>query len=367
MSDNEQISAPAGVETEIAPPQSLSVEAAASLWEEAETKAQETPPAEPNGQEQNQPTEAAAAEPGDTGTEPATDGDGEPAQAGEPNTDEPNEPEPLSLDKLDGRARITLRDGTTWTGKQLKERIAEVVEFDKRRQAVEADFQQRGQALQASAQKAQLLSQILPQAISALEAQLPTVPPMPDAALADTDILAYNRALAAHLSGKDARAVKETELRNVKAYAQHQQQERATKEAAEREKYVAAQRDALLSSRTELRDPTKMQAFANDFIAAGKSAGFPEEEIYGVADHRLIALVTDLYRDAKKYRELQANPPKPVKQPAASTAPVAQPGRRVNGAEAEAVAREERLQKAHNGGRGSSLEELARLYEQANS
>jgi hypothetical protein len=366
--------APAAAEREQTLPQNLSLEQAAAGWSEAEaetaSKTQES--AEPNEHGERQEPDPSAAGEGETEAASATEGDSEPPAAGEPDN-QSEDPEPIDFDKLHGNTKLRLRDRSEITIAEVKKRWGDLQGLEQERQAFQAHVRQESQRLQETAQQAQLLSQVLPRAMAAIQAQLPEVPPMPPAELLGQNFLEYTRQKDAHDRGRAAREAKEQELYQLQQVHHQTQQQETAKQRQAIEGYLAQENARLVEKMPELKTPEKARAFQQDFLNAGRTYGFTDEEMSQTRDHRLLMMVRDLTqtrRELDELRGLRANPPKPTKTQQAQAAKpgaVAQPGARVATGEAEATKRQELMARARNGGRGSSLEEITRLYVQANS
>lgn len=72
----------------------------------------------------------------------------------------------------------------------------------------------------------------------------------------------------------------------LQAFQQYQQQEQAQR--------LAQEIDALLQSRPDWRDPTKLEGVRREIEAVAGDYGFSPEEIAGVTDHRIILALSDL-------------------------------------------------------------------------
>jgi hypothetical protein len=279
---------------------------------------------------------------------------GEPPEEGEYAADDadPADAEPgdeaYDLDKLHGNTRIRLRDGTEWSVGDLKRRIAEVREVDRAKQEFQANASRFQQYAQQTAQQAQIFQQLVPQAIAALQTQLPDVPPPPTAEETANDPFAATEKLAAHLNAKAARDAKEQEIAQLR-YAQQMQVAQAQQQQATRMKeYLQQEQGRLLERLPELRDEGRRRAFYSEFIQGGQEYGFTQQELGGVADSRLLAVM----RDALAYRKAVKGSKAPqVQQKTQNATPVRQPGRRVTPSESTARQDQEDMARLRKTGR----------------
>ena len=229
----------------------------------------------------------------------------------------------VEFDKLTADMKVRLRDGTEYSGADIKrdlDALRNVRKLQDELKAEQAQFQERSAKV---TQHEQVFSQLGPHAYKILVDNLPEVPPFPDQKLAQEDFYSYQEQMAAHLNGKHLREQKIAEI-NQFQQASKLQQEAAQKQAeVEQLKFAEQQRDELLRKIPDLRDPVKAAKFRDDFVAAGKSYGFNDDELM-VYDHRVILMA----RDAMAYKKLKANPPKPVVPAKTASAPVVGGGSR---------------------------------------
>ncbi len=341
---NETAVAPAGDDENT----SMSVEDAVAFM-----SAKDEPPAspEPVTPEQSEPEPETLETPAETVVEET------PEQVEEI----PAEPDPFDWDKVPGHAKFRLKDGTVFTGADVKKDLDELRQVRQTRQEVAAERQRVQQVAAQSAQYAQFLNNVLPAVVQKAQAMMPKPPEMPK--YENGDFVGNQEKMLAYQADKDAydRSVWELgQLQNAQRY----QQQRAAKEQEEQyQRFVEGERDKLYEAASDLRDPVKAGQFEREFQSYGQRFGFSPQEINAVTDHRLIVLVKNALadrQDAEAYRKLKANPPKPVAptRPAAA-APVAQPGPRVEGANASSKS-QELLARARKSG-GISIDEATRL------
>ncbi len=93
-----------------------------------------------------------------------------------------------------------------------------------------------------------------------------------------------------------------TAIREERARVEAQQAEDAKKGYSA---HVDAQRAKLIEADPDFGDPTKAPELGKALSAFAKERGFSDEELTGVADHRLVLLL----RDAMRYRDAQSKAP----------------------------------------------------------
>lgn len=243
-------------------------------------------------------------------------------------------------------AKVRLADGTVTTIADLKQgslrqadytrKTQETSELRKQAESQSTAFKQREQQL---AQQAEYVTGLI-QAI---------IPKEPDAALLDTDPLAYMKAKSDFEQwGKHL------------TYLQQQQQQSSQTKQAEAQKAAkdkaAAEWNALTEKVPDLKDQTKANAFGQKLLAHAKAYGFSEEETRSILpqDHRFALMA----RDAIKWRELQASKPK-VQQKVEGRPPVQKGGKRSSPSESRARQASEALTQLRKTG---SVEDATRAY-----
>lgn len=245
----------------------------------------------------------------------------DPASEAEPTADEAEpqpgaedapepEAEPDAEPEAHGNMRTRLRDGTVTTVGELKKAFGELQELKRLQPEITTARQEIEQTKAHLSQRQQQLEQVLPIAVQAIQS---AVPPEPPDELWDTDPIEAGRLQRLHDRAKRQR----DEL-----VGQAQQAQAEAFQA-----YVREQQSKLLGKAPELRDPEKAKAFYGDYIAVAEELGFSREEADATHDHRLVSGMVRLWRDAKKWRELQAAKPR-VAAKTEGAVPVAAPGRR---------------------------------------
>jgi hypothetical protein len=283
-------------------------------------------------------------------TEATGEDEGEPP-AGD---DEPTEePEFYDIEKLNPDMPFRLRDGREFKWGEIKRGLAELQDLPRYREELTAAATKFQTERTQVAQQAQFLGQTLPLAIEVLKSSLPDVPPMPDAQLASTNVLEYNKQLAAHLSGREARAARENQLRQLTEAQQAQSAQAQQADYAQQQDYLRQQHHLLTEKLPDLRDPQKARQFHDEFVQAGQAYGFSPEEMAQARDHRLMLLA----RDAISWRKLQASKPKAEKK-AAGAPPVKAPGKRASEGEQKARVAQEKFAQLRKTGRADVADDL---------
>lgn len=257
-------------------------------------------------------------------------GDDEPADDEEDEGDDEEEadqeePEALTV-KVDGKdVPVTLEDlKRSYSGQAyIQKGMREAAEAKK---ATEAELQT---IQQERAQLAQMYQALQQQGVM-------KQPKPPSAELAETDPISY----------MTERAKYEQEAQAY--YEQHQQFQqltaRQTQEQQEQQKaFLAEQKDMLVRAIPELADADKAGRIQKGIVTAAKAAGYSDDELAQVQDHRALVLINK----ARLWDELQANK---------GTAPakarkVVKPGAKVTPKASAQREREKQRQKLRKSGR----------------
>lgn len=297
--------------------------------------------AEPNTTEE---PELAAAEPGDE-----DEGQGEPPAGDET----AGEPEFYDIDKLNPDMPFRLRDGREFRWGEIKRGLAELQDLPRYRQELSAAASKFQAEREQVTQQSQYLGQTLPLAIEVLKSSMPNIPPMPDPSLASTNVLEYNKQLAAHLAGREARTARENQLRQLTEAQRAQSAQAQQADYAQQQGYLREQHHLLTEKLPDLRDPQKARQFHDEFVQAGQAYGFSPEEMAQARDHRLMLLA----KDAISWRKLQASKPKAEKK-AAGAPPVKAPGKRASEGEQKARVAQEKFAQLRKTGRAEVADDL---------
>ena len=270
--------------------------------EEGQAQVGETQSAE----ESEEDLEAAASEDDESGVEDAPDEETSEEQSGEEEEQEEQEQPQTFTVKIDGKeVAVTLDElqkgySRTQDYTRKTQQIAEV------RKQVEAETQ----AVRAErGQYAQLLG--------ALQAQLQSSEPQ-----VDLDRL-YNEDPIEWVRQKEV-----LRERQEKAYAIQAEQQRLIQLSQQEQQqsmqqHLESQKDALLAALPEWKDPKKAKLEKAMLIESAKSAGFSDEDLKSVYDHRLVlllrkaALFDQMVSKRQGIKPVVNNGPRPAKPGAA--------------------------------------------------
>jgi hypothetical protein len=270
--------------------------------EEGQAQVGETQSAE----ESEEDLEAAASEDDESGVEDAPDEETSEEQSGEEEEQEEQEQPQTFTVKIDGKeVAVTLDElqkgySRTQDYTRKTQQIAEV------RKQVEAETQ----AVRAErGQYAQLLG--------ALQAQLQASEPQ-----VDLDRL-YNEDPIEWVRQKEV-----LRERQEKAYAIQAEQQRLVQLSQQEQQqsmqqHLESQKDALLAALPEWKDPKKAKLEKAMLIESAKSAGFSDEDLKSVYDHRLVlllrkaALFDQMVSKRQGIKPVTNNGPRPAKPGAA--------------------------------------------------
>ena len=270
--------------------------------EKGQAQVDETQPAE----ESEEDSTAAASEEDDSGVEDAPEDETSEEQSGEEEESEEQEQPQTFTVKIDGKeVAVTLDElqkgySRTQDYTRKTQQIAEV------RKQVEAETQ----AVRAErGQYAQLLG--------ALQAQLQSSEPQ-----VDLDRL-YNEDPIEWVRQKEV-----LRERQEKAYAIQAEQQRLLQLSQQEQQqsiqqHLESQKDALLAALPEWKDPKKAKLEKAMLIESAKSAGFSDEDLKSVYDHRLVlllrkaALFDQMVSKRQGIKPVVNNGPRPAKPGAA--------------------------------------------------
>jgi len=270
--------------------------------EEGQAQVEETQPVEESEEE----TETAASVDDESEVQDASDEESTEEQSeDEEEQKEEDQPQTFTV-KVDGKdVTVTLEElqkgySRTQDYTRKTQQIAEV------RKQVEAETQ----AVRAErAQYAQLLG--------ALQAQLQATEPQVDLdRLYQEDPIEWVRQKEVLRERQEKAMAIQSEQQRL-AQLQQAEQQRATEE------YLLQQKDALLAALPEWKDPKKAKAEKALVVESAKAAGFSEDDLKNVYDHRLVLLLrkAGLYDQMMSKRQgikpVVSNGPRPAKPGAA--------------------------------------------------
>jgi hypothetical protein len=270
--------------------------------EEGQAQVGETQSAE----ESEEDLEAAASEDDESGVEDAPDEETSEEQSGEEEEPEEQEqPQTFSV-KIDGKEVSVTLD-------ELQKGYSRTQDYTRKTQQiaeVRKQVEQETQAVRAErGQYAQLLG--------ALQAQLQSSEPQ-----VDLDRL-YNEDPIEWVRQKEV-----LRERQEKAYAIQAEQQRLIQLSQQEQQqsmqqHLESQKDALLAALPEWKDPKKAKLEKAMLIESAKSAGFSDEDLKSVYDHRLVlllrkaALFDQMVSKRQGIKPVTNNGPRPAKPGAA--------------------------------------------------
>ena len=270
--------------------------------EKGQAQVDETQPAE----ESEEDSTAAASEEDDSGVEDAPEEDTSEEQSGEEEESEEQEQPQTFTVKIDGKeVAVTLDElqkgySRTQDYTRKTQQIAEV------RKQVEAETQ----AVRAErGQYAQLLG--------ALQAQLQSSEPQ-----VDLDRL-YNEDPIEWVRQKEVLRERQEKAYAIQAEQQRLYQLSQQEQQQSIQQHLESQKDALLAALPEWKDPKKAKLEKAMLIESAKSAGFSDEDLKSVYDHRLVlllrkaALFDQMVSKRQGIKPVVNNGPRPAKPGAA--------------------------------------------------
>jgi len=270
--------------------------------EEGQAQVGETQSAE----ESEEDLEAAASEDDESGVEDAPDEETSEEQSGEEEEQEEQEQPQTFTVKIDGKEVAVTLD-------ELQKGYSRTQDYTRKTQQiaeVRKQVEQETQAVRAErGQYAQLLG--------ALQAQLQASEPQ-----VDLDRL-YNEDPIEWVRQKEV-----LRERQEKAYAIQAEQQRLIQLSQQEQQqsmqqHLESQKDALLAALPEWRDPKKAKLEKAMLIESAKSAGFSDEDLKSVYDHRLVlllrkaALFDQMVSKRQGIKPVVNNGPRPAKPGAA--------------------------------------------------
>lgn len=270
--------------------------------EQGQAEVDETQPVE----ESEEDTETAASEEESPGVEDAPE-----EEAAEEQSEEGEEPEEQDQAqtftvKVDGKeVAVTLEE--------LQNGYSRTQDYTRKTQQIAEVRKQVEQETQAVRAERQQYAQLL----GALQAQLQATEPQVDLdRLYNEDPIEWVRQKEVMRERQEKALAIQAEQQRLAQLSQYEQQ-RAVEEQLSKEK------DALLAALPEWRDPKKAQADKALVVESAKAAGFSEEDLKSVYDHRLVLLLrkAGLYDQMMSKRQgikpVVNNGPRPAKPGAA--------------------------------------------------
>lgn len=270
--------------------------------EQGQAEVDEAQPVE----ESEEDTETAASEEESSGVEDAPDEETaeEQSEDGE-EQEEPDQAQTFTV-KVDGKeVAVTLEE--------LQNGYSRTQDYTRKTQQIAEVRKQVEQETQAVRAERQQYAQLL----GALQAQLQATEPQVDLdRLYHEDPIEWVRQKEVMRERQEKAYAIQAEQQRLAQLSQYEQQ-RAMQET------LSSQKDALLAALPEWRDPKKAQADKALVIESAKAAGFSEEDLKSVYDHRLVLLLrkAGLYDQMMSKRQgikpVVNNGPRPAKPGAA--------------------------------------------------
>lgn len=270
--------------------------------EEGQAQVDETQPVE----ESDEDTETAASEEETSGVEDAPEEESAEEQSEESEESEEQEQAQTFTVKVDGKeVAVTLEE--------LQNGYSRTQDYTRKTQQIAEVRKQVEQETQAVRAERQQYAQLL----GALQAQLQATEPQVDLdRLYNEDPIEWVRTKEVMRERQEKALAIQAEQQRLAQLSQYEQQ-RAMEEQ------LSAQKDALLAALPEWRDPKKAKAEKALVVESAKAAGFSEEDLKSVYDHRLVLLLrkAGLYDQMVSKRQgikpVVNNGPRPAKPGAA--------------------------------------------------
>lgn len=117
-----------------------------------------------------------------------------------------------------------------------------------------------------------------------------------------TDESAYVKALA-------EKGERERQRAKLRAEQQRVQQEQATLQTQQYQKYLERQNDLLLEKMPEMKNTKHRNAVSQEIIAYGKEVGLTDQELNQVVDHRFVQIL----HEASQFKKLMKSKPEVLK------------------------------------------------------
>jgi len=270
--------------------------------EEGQAQVDETQPAE----ESEEDSTAAASEEDDSGVEDAPDEETSEEQSGEEEESEEQEQPQTFTVKIDGKEVAVTLD-------ELQKGYSRTQDYTRKTQQiaeVRKQVEQETQAVRAErGQYAQLLG--------ALQAQLQASEPQ-----VDLDRL-YNEDPIEWVRQKEVLRERQEKAYAIQAEQQRLYQLSQQEQQQSMQQHLESQKDALLAALPEWKDPKKAKLEKAMLIESAKSAGFSDEDLKSVYDHRLVlllrkaALFDQMVSKRQGIKPVVNNGPRPAKPGAA--------------------------------------------------
>jgi hypothetical protein len=238
--------------------------------EQGQAELDETQPAE----ESEEDSEAAASEDDDSGVEDAPDDESSEEQSGEEEEQEEQEQPQTFTVKVDGKEVSVTLD-------ELQKGYSRTQDYTRKTQQIAEVRKQVEQETHAVRAEREQYAQLL----GALQAQLQSSEPQVDLErLYHEDPIEWVRQKEVMRERQEKLGAIQSEQQRLAQVSQYEQQ-RAM------EAQLASQQEALLAALPDWKDPKKAKAEKALVIESAKAAGFTDEDLKSVYDHRLVLLL----------------------------------------------------------------------------
>lgn len=238
--------------------------------EQGQAELDETQPAE----ESEEDSEAAASEEDDSGVEDAPDDESSEEQSGEEEEQEEQEQPQTFTVKVDGKEVSVTLD-------ELQKGYSRTQDYTRKTQQIAEVRKQVEQETHAVRAEREQYAQLL----GALQAQLQSSEPQVDLErLYHEDPIEWVRQKEVMRERQEKLGAIQSEQQRLAQVSQYEQQ-RAM------EAQLASQQEALLAALPDWKDPKKAKAEKALVIESAKAAGFTDEDLKSVYDHRLVLLL----------------------------------------------------------------------------
>ena len=270
--------------------------------EQGQAELDETQPAE----ESEEDSEAAASEEDDSGVEDAPDDESSEEQSGEEEEQEEQEQPQTFTVKVDGKEVSVTLD-------ELQKGYSRTQDYTRKTQQIAEVRKQVEQETHAVRAEREQYAQLL----GALQAQLQSSEPQVDLErLYHEDPIEWVRQKEVMRERQEKLGAIQSEQQRLAQVSQYEQQ-RAM------EAQLASQQEALLAALPDWKDPKKAKAEKALVIESAKAAGFTDEDLKSVYDHRLVlllrkaALFDQMVSKRQGIKPVVNNGPRPAKPGAA--------------------------------------------------
>jgi hypothetical protein len=270
--------------------------------EEGQAQVDETQPVE----ESEEDTETAASEEDEPGVEDAPEEETSEEQSEEEEEPEEQEQQQTFTVKVDGKEVSVTLD-------ELQKGYSRTQDYTRKTQQIAEVRKQVEQETQAVRAEREQYAQLL----GALQAQLQSSEPQVDLdRLYNEDPIEWVRQKEVMRERQEKMAAIQSEQQRLAQVSQYEQQ-RAM------EAQLASQQEALLAALPEWKDPKKAKAEKALVVESAKAAGFTDEDLKSVYDHRLVlllrkaALFDQMVSKRQGIKPVVNNGPRPAKPGAA--------------------------------------------------